>query len=46
MAAGGRSSWDPWLVTGALGAAGLLALSAREETGSDHLPVLGRVILR
>ncbi|MER7481978.1 endonuclease/exonuclease/phosphatase family protein [Streptomyces sp. NPDC126510] len=26
MAAGGRPSWDPWLPTGALGVAGLLAL--------------------
>ncbi|MFI7141831.1 endonuclease/exonuclease/phosphatase family protein [Streptomyces massasporeus] len=37
MAAGGRSSWDPWLVTGALGVAGLLALHSAVPNGVGEL---------
>ncbi|MFJ2927177.1 endonuclease/exonuclease/phosphatase family protein [Streptomyces massasporeus] len=37
MAAGGRSSWDPWLVTGALGVAGLLALHSAVPNGVGRL---------
>ncbi|MFE1948397.1 endonuclease/exonuclease/phosphatase family protein [Streptomyces massasporeus] len=37
MAADGRSSWDPWLVTGALGIAGLLALHSAVPNGVGRL---------
>lgn len=37
MAVGGRSSWDTWLVSGACGAAGLLALHSAVPNGAGRL---------